>query len=142
MVLTTGAASLSVTLFPCTFSDPSLFITEVPEPPKVSSHPLEEDITNSPTPPMVMVLLPVPLWAPLPGFSLDYKQAWLMRAPSSILVQCPCIPFLVSILVTLPRTCILSCWILPSPLVGFLVTSPQSVSWVIARDWLEGVVIS
>ncbi|KAJ9058317.1 hypothetical protein DSO57_1013576 [Entomophthora muscae] len=27
-------------------------------------------------------------------------------------------------------------------LVGFLVTSPQSVSWVIARYWLRGVIIS
>ncbi|KAJ9059591.1 hypothetical protein DSO57_1000552 [Entomophthora muscae] len=25
--------------------------------------------------------------------------------------------------------------------MGFLSTSPQSVSWIVARDWLEGVVI-
>ncbi|KAJ9083669.1 hypothetical protein DSO57_1032426 [Entomophthora muscae] len=29
----------------------------------------------------------------------------------------------------------------PKPLVGFLVTSPQSVTWVVAKDRLEGVVI-
>ncbi|KAJ9083930.1 hypothetical protein DSO57_1029490 [Entomophthora muscae] len=47
MVHTTGAASPLVTLFPCAFSGPSPFVSEVPEPPKVSSPLLEEDITKS-----------------------------------------------------------------------------------------------
>ncbi|KAJ9074270.1 hypothetical protein DSO57_1007962 [Entomophthora muscae] len=75
MVLTIGAASPLVTLFPHTFSGPSHIVTEVPKSPKVSCPPLEEDITGSPRTPMVMVLLPGPLWAPLPAFSLDYEKA-------------------------------------------------------------------
>ncbi|KAJ9076447.1 hypothetical protein DSO57_1026114 [Entomophthora muscae] len=75
IVLTTGAVSPLVTLFPRTFSGPSLFVSEVPKQPKVSSPPLEEDITNSPLTPMVLVLSPGPVWAPLPAFSLNYKQA-------------------------------------------------------------------
>ncbi|KAJ9069485.1 hypothetical protein DSO57_1018125 [Entomophthora muscae] len=64
MVLTTGAASPLVTLFPHAFSGLSLFVSEVPEQPKVSSPPLEEDITNAPSTPMVMMLSPRPSWAP------------------------------------------------------------------------------
>ncbi|KAJ9079964.1 hypothetical protein DSO57_1030100 [Entomophthora muscae] len=75
MVLNTGAASPSVTLFPCAFSGPSPFVSEVPDQPKVSSPPLEENITNAPENPMVLVLSPRPLWAPLPAFSLNYEQA-------------------------------------------------------------------
>ncbi|KAJ9083008.1 hypothetical protein DSO57_1039018 [Entomophthora muscae] len=63
MVLTTGAASPLVTLFLCTFSGPSPFVSEVPKQPKVSSPPLEEDITNTPSTPMVLVLSPRPVWA-------------------------------------------------------------------------------
>ncbi|KAJ9089560.1 hypothetical protein DSO57_1011615 [Entomophthora muscae] len=75
MVFTTGDASHSVTLFPCAFSGPSPFVSEVTKQPKVSTPPLEEDITNSPSTLMVMVLSPGPVWALLPAFSLNYEQA-------------------------------------------------------------------
>ncbi|KAJ9055656.1 hypothetical protein DSO57_1001635 [Entomophthora muscae] len=54
MVLTTGAASPLVTPFPHTFSGPSPFVSEVPKQPKVSSPPLEEDITDAPSTLMVL----------------------------------------------------------------------------------------
>ncbi|KAJ9081758.1 hypothetical protein DSO57_1011352 [Entomophthora muscae] len=64
MVLTTRAASPSVTLFTCAISSPSPFVSEVPKQPKFSSPPIEEDITNAPSTPMVLVLSPGPVWAP------------------------------------------------------------------------------
>ncbi|KAJ9073511.1 hypothetical protein DSO57_1015647 [Entomophthora muscae] len=75
MVLTTGATSPSVTLFPRAFSGPLLFVSEVPKQPKVSSPLLEKDITNIPSTPMVMVLSPGPAWAPIPALSLNYEKA-------------------------------------------------------------------
>ncbi|KAJ9054561.1 hypothetical protein DSO57_1013047 [Entomophthora muscae] len=75
IVLTTWAASPLVTPFPRTFSGPSPFVSEVPKQPKVSSTPLEKDITNAPSTPMVLVLSPGPSWAPFQIFYLDYKQA-------------------------------------------------------------------
>ncbi|KAJ9072946.1 hypothetical protein DSO57_1021706 [Entomophthora muscae] len=58
MVLPTGASSPLVTLFPRAFSGPSPFVSEVPKQPKVSSPPLEEDITNALANPMVMGMSP------------------------------------------------------------------------------------
>ncbi|KAJ9088549.1 hypothetical protein DSO57_1021929 [Entomophthora muscae] len=63
MLLTTGAVSFLVTSFTCTFSGPSPIITEVPKSPKVLSPPLEEDITDSPKTPMIMMFLPGLFWA-------------------------------------------------------------------------------
>ncbi|KAJ9066291.1 hypothetical protein DSO57_1010929 [Entomophthora muscae] len=90
MMLTTGSASLLVTLFPCTFTSPSPFVTEVPDPPKVLSHLLEEDITNSPNTPMVMVLSPGPLWAPSQLSFLTMSNLMPLCTPSSILIQWSC----------------------------------------------------
>ncbi|KAJ9060518.1 hypothetical protein DSO57_1030018 [Entomophthora muscae] len=75
MMLTTGAASPLVILFPHAFSGPSPFVSEVHKQPKVSGPPLEEDITDAASTPMVLVLSPKLAWDPLPFFSLNYKQA-------------------------------------------------------------------
>ncbi|KAJ9082928.1 hypothetical protein DSO57_1000228 [Entomophthora muscae] len=69
-----GCKPLSYSV-PCTFSGPSPFFSEVPEQPKVSSPPLKEDITHSPSTLMVMVLSPGPVWGPLSAFYLNYEQA-------------------------------------------------------------------
>ncbi|KAJ9061229.1 hypothetical protein DSO57_1022553 [Entomophthora muscae] len=115
MVLTTGAASPLITLFPREFSGLSPFVTEVPEPPKVSSPPLEDDITDSLNSPMVMVLLPRPVWDPfLLSLSITSKLV-LLSSPFSILALWQCTLFLASVLGMLLKTCTPSYWTLVSP---------------------------
>ncbi|KAJ9068601.1 hypothetical protein DSO57_1027012 [Entomophthora muscae] len=115
MVLTTGAESPLVTLFPCTFSGSSPFVSEVPEQPKVSSPPLEEDITNASSTPMILVLSPGPVWAP---FQLSLSTTSKLVLPptlSSIHALWQCTLSLASVPDTLPKTCNSSSWTLVSP---------------------------
>ncbi|KAJ9049711.1 hypothetical protein DSO57_1021737 [Entomophthora muscae] len=104
MVLTTGAASPSVTPFPRAFSGPSLFVSEVLKQPKVSSHPLEKDITNAPSTPLVLVLSPGPAWAPFQlSLSITSKLV-LLLAPCSTLALWQCTLSLFSVPYTLLKT--------------------------------------
>ncbi|KAJ9083972.1 hypothetical protein DSO57_1028926 [Entomophthora muscae] len=79
MVLTTGAASPSVTLFPCNFSVPSPFVSEVPEPPKVSGPPLEEALL---TPPIHLLSRPIPEsgWTPTGEAGWAWKAMYTIGA--------------------------------------------------------------
>ncbi|KAJ9050121.1 hypothetical protein DSO57_1017459 [Entomophthora muscae] len=81
-------------------------LSEVPKQPKVSSPPLEEDITNAPSTPMVLVLSPGPAWPPFQLSLSTTSKLVLPSAPCSTLALWECTLSLVSVLGMLPKTCI------------------------------------